>query len=359
MTTPREPGAGHDGAPDQTDDLFAVAWVDDPPAVRLLDQTRLPGEVHVIDCRDLATLAEAIRSLRVRGAPALGVAGAYGVVLGALTGWSPGQAAAELAAQRPTAVNLGWAAERIAARGNDPRELLAAARELDEANAVACRAMGRHGADLIGELAATPARVLTHCNTGMLACQGIGTAFGVARTLHEDGRLSHLWVDETRPLLQGARLTAYEAAALDMPHAVLADAAAGSLLGRAHVDAIVVGSDRIAANGDVANKIGTYPLAVLAARHGVPFLVVAPVSTIDPATPDGAAIPIEERAPDEVRRVLGQVDLTPAGSDAANPAFDVTPAELVTAIVTERGVIRDPDTDAVAAHLAPSTAARD
>ena len=337
------------------DELFAVRWLDDPPTVRLLDQTRLPREVRVLDCRDLATLAEAIRSLRVRGAPALGVAGAYGVVLGARTGWRPADAAAELARQRPTAVNLGWAAQRVAAAGDDPDALLTAARSLDAENAAACRDMGRHGADLLAELAGTPVRLLTHCNTGMLACQGIGTAFGVARTLHERGALAHLWVDETRPLLQGARLTAYEARALGMAYAVLADGAAGSLIARGEVDAVAVGADRIAANGDVANKIGTYPLAVLAARHGIPFLTVAPVSTIDAATADGAAIPIEERDPDEVRTAVGEAALTPADSPTANPAFDVTPADLVTAIVTERGVIRAPDAHAVAAHLTHAT----
>lgn len=337
------------------DDVFAVRWSDDPPTVRLLDQTRLPHTTRVLECRDIPTLAEAIRALRVRGAPALGVAGAYGVVLGAHTGWGPVEAAAELARQRPTAVNLGWAAERVAAAGSAPAALLAEARRIEAENDVACHDMGRHGADLIGELIGLPAGVLTHCNTGTLACQGIGTAFGVARTLFDRGALARLWIDETRPLLQGARLTAYEARALGMPHAVIVDGAAGSLIARGEVDVVAVGADRIAANGDVANKIGTYPLAVVAARHGVPFLVVAPVSTIDPATPDGAAIPIEERDPEEVRTAAGEAALTPADSPAANPAFDVTPAELVTAIVTERGVVHEPGAAAIAAHLGVST----
>jgi methylthioribose-1-phosphate isomerase len=198
--------------------------------------------------------------------------------------------------------------------------------------------MGRHGADaLVDRCGDRRVRVLTHCNTGMLACGGIGTAFGVARTLFEDGRLAQLWVDETRPLLQGARLTAYEAGELGMPHAVLADAAAGSLMAGGQVDAVVVGADRIAANGDTANKVGTYPLAVLADRHRLPLLVVAPTSTVDLAAPDGATVAIEERAPDEVRRVLDEAAITPATSPAVNPAFDITPAELVTAVVTERG----------------------
>lgn len=323
------------------DELFAVRWVgrdEDGPAVRLLDQTRLPHERVVIDCRDLDTLAEAIRALRVRGAPALGVAGAYGVVLGACRGVAPAEAAEELAAQRPTAVNLGWAAHRVAKEGADRGALLAAARAIEDDNAAACRAMGRHGAQaLVERCGERPLRVLTHCNTGMLACQGIGTAFGVARTLFEDGRLARLWVDETRPLLQGARLTAYEAGELGMPHAVLADGAAGAVIARGDVDAVVVGADRIAANGDTANKIGTYPLAVLAHRHGVPLMVVAPVSTVDLATADGTAITVEERDADEVRWALGEVAIAPAASPTINPAFDVTPAGLVSAVVTERG----------------------
>lgn len=324
------------------EELFAVRWLDADqggPAVRLLDQTRLPHERVVLDCPDLAALTEAIRNLRVRGAPALGLAGAYGVVLAVDIGVDPEGAADELAAQRPTAVNLGWAARQVAKAGPGREARLAAARAIEEEGAAACRAMGRHGADaLVDRCGDAPLRLLTHCNTGLLACGGIGTAFGVARTLFEDGRLSQLWVDETRPLLQGARLTAYEAGELGMPHAVLADAAAGALMAAGEVDAVVVGADRIAANGDTANKVGTYPLAVLAGRHGLPMLVVAPTSTVDLATPDGAAIAIEERAPDEIRRVLDEVTLAPASSPAANPAFDVTPAELVTAVVTERGV---------------------
>jgi methylthioribose-1-phosphate isomerase len=186
------------------------------------------------------------------------------------------------------------------------------------------------------------ARVLTHCNTGTLACQGIGTAFGIVRTLFQRGALAHLWVDETRPLLQGARLTAFEAAALGIPHTVIADGAAASVLGAGLVDAILVGADRIAANGDTANKVGTLGLAILAQHFGVPFYVVAPASTIDLATTSGAAIEIEERDPDEVRTILGRARLTPIGSPARNPAFDVTPATLVTAIVTEHGVAYAP-----------------
>jgi methylthioribose-1-phosphate isomerase len=327
------------------DELFAVRWVgpDEPdgPAVRLLDQTRLPTQRVVVDCRDLPALAEAIRTLRVRGAPALGVVGGYGVVLGALTGTPAAEAAALLTAQRPTAVNLGWACGRVRDAGSAVADLLAEACRIEAENTAACQAMGRHGATLVAELAGRrPVALLTHCNTGMLACQGIGTAFGVARTIFDDGALSTLWIDETRPLVQGGRLTAYEAATLGMPHAVLPDGAAASLLSAGRVDAIVVGADRIAANGDVANKIGTLGLAVTARHFGVPFIVVAPVSTVDTATPTGAQIPIEERDPDEVRTALGAVRLTPATSPVHNPAFDVTPAALVTAIVTEAGVVR-------------------
>ncbi|MFO8076768.1 MAG: S-methyl-5-thioribose-1-phosphate isomerase [Egibacteraceae bacterium] len=336
------------------DELFAVRWQETPagPVVQLLDQTRLPGEEVVVDCADLETLAEAIRALRVRGAPALGVAAAYGVVLGAHTGWTPEGAAAYLTEQRPTAVNLGWAAARTAAAGPDPADLLAEARRIDEDNAESCLAIGRHGADLLAELVDGDLGLLTHCNTGMLACQGIGTAFGVARTVFEQGRMARLLVDETRPLLQGARLTAYEAGALGMPHAVAVDGAAAALMAAGEVDAVLVGADRIAANGDTANKVGTYGLAIAAAHHGLPFLVVAPVSTIDAATPDGAAIEIEERDPDEVRTAVGAVTLTPSDSPARNPAFDVTPAALITAVVTEAGVARPVDEAGIAKLLA-------
>jgi methylthioribose-1-phosphate isomerase len=216
--------------------------------------------------------------------------------------------------------------------------VLAEARRIEEENAAACEAMGRHGAALL----AGRRNLLTHCNTGMLACQGIGTAFGVARTLFDRGQLDHLWVDETRPLLQGSRITAFEAAALGMPHTVIPDGAAGAVMAGGRVDAIVVGADRIAANGDVANKVGTFSLAVLAHHHTLPFYVVAPVSTIDLATPDGHSIAIEERSAQEVKTALGKVMLAPAASAAHNPAFDITPAGLITAIITEAGVVQPP-----------------
>ncbi len=323
-------------------------------AVVLLDQTLLPGVREDRRCTSADALIEAIRALAIRGAPALGVAGAMGVALAALVGpEEPGalrahvlREAERLAAARPTAVNLRWAAERAAAiaAGDgwaDAAGLRAALvalgeRILDDEDA-RCRAMGRHGAALFAD----GARLCTQCNTGALACGGFGTALGVARTLHETGRGVHVWVPETRPLLQGARLTAWECDELGIPHAVLTDNAVATLFRDGLVDGVVVGADRIAANGDAANKIGTYALAVLARHHGVPFYVVAPTSTIDPAAATGAAIPIEERARDEVAAFGGRAT-TPAGSPVRNPAFDVTPAALISGIVTEQGVATAP-----------------
>jgi methylthioribose-1-phosphate isomerase len=268
----------------------------------------------------------------VRGAPAIGLAAAYAL---ALAPEGEREAAAELLrATRPTAVNLAWALERC--RGAD--DPLEAARRLHREQDEADRRLAELGAELFGE----STRALTHCNTGALATGGYGTACGVLRAAWERGRLAEVWVDETRPLLQGARLTAWELRRAGIPHRVVADAAAGSLMARGLVDRVVVGADRIAANGDVANKVGTYPLAVLAERHGVPFYVAAPLSTIDVATPDGGSIPIEERDPGEVVE----------GGEAFNPAFDVTPAELVTAIVTEAGVLKAPYGEAIAAAVA-------
>ena len=323
-------------------------------AVELIDQTLLPDRCDIVSCGDDETLAEAIASLRVRGAPAIGIAAAFGIAAAAARASAAGdgvasaarRSAATLRPVRPTAVNLAWACDRMVDRldGLQPHSDIVAAL-VEEAETIAdedrdaCAAMGALGADLLRALRGGPLSVLTHCNTGALCTAGIGTAFGVARTLHERGELGRLWIDETRPLLQGARLTAWEAANLEIPHAVLVDAAAASLFQRGDVDAVIVGADRIAINGDVANKIGTYSLAVLAAHHGVPFVVVAPTSTIDPGTPSGAAIEVEQRRPDEVRRVRGVV-VAPETSPAHNPAFDVTPAELVTAIVTERGIAR-------------------
>jgi methylthioribose-1-phosphate isomerase len=266
----------------------------------------------------------------VRGAPAIGLAAAYGMAL------ADGRedAAELLRSTRPTAVNLAWALEQC--RGAP--DVLEVARRLHREQDEADRRLAGLGAELFEK----GTRALTHCNTGALATGGYGTAGGVLRAAWERGLLSEVWVDETRPLLQGARLTAWELRQAGIPHRVVADSAAGSLMARGLVDRVVVGADRIAANGDVANKVGTYPLAVLAARHGVPFYVAAPLSTIDPATPDGGAIPIEEREPAEVLE----------GGEAFNPAFDVTPAELVTAIVTEAGVLEAPYDESIARAVA-------
>ena len=319
----------------------------------LLDQTRLPAEEKVVVCRDLPALIDSIRRLVVRGAPMLGLAGAYGVALAAYRGEDVAAAAAALTDARPTAVNLSLGARRArdayqrafaSHSGGNEAERFARAAALDEA-----RAMHRQDADASAGIAANGlpliperARILTHCNTGALVAGGEGTAFGIIRAAHRAGRVRMLWVDETRPLLQGARLTAWEARRAGIPYAVLPDGAAASLFARGEVDIVLVGADRIAADGSVANKIGTYGLAVLARHHEVPFAVAAPVSTIDLSTPDGASIVVEQRPDAEVTQV-GGVPTAPAGSPAYNPAFDVTPAHLVSAIVTERGTATPPE----------------
>src|SRR4051794_21468703 len=263
-----------------------IAWAGDH--VRLIDQRRLPGELVMVEAHDVATLCALIRDLAVRGAPALGAAGAMGVALAAVRGEDLDAAAEALVATRPTAVNLrvGVARARAAA---DP---VAEAQRVATEDVVRNRRLGAHGAALLPE----GARVLTHCNAGALACVGYGTALGVIRAAHEQGRRPSVWVDETRPVLQGARLTAWELGRLGISHTLVVDGAAGGLMARGEVDLVVVGADRVAANGDVANKVGTYPLAVLARHHGIPFVVAAPWSTIDLATPDGAAIAVEERS---------------------------------------------------------------
>jgi methylthioribose-1-phosphate isomerase len=299
-------------------------------ALYVLDQRALPDEERWIRCETAEQVADCIRTLAVRGAPAIGLAAAYGLALA-----DDRDAAAELLrSTRPTAVNLAWALEQCR-ESSDP---LATARHLHREQLEADRRLAALGAELFGD----GTRALTHCNTGALATGGYGTACGVLRAAWERGRLAEVWVGETRPLLQGARLTAWELRQAGIPHRVVADSAAGSLMAQGRVDRVVVGADRIAANSDVANKVGTYPLAVLADRHGVPFYVAAPLSTIDPATPNGAAIPIEERDPGEIV----------AGGGAFNPAFDVTPAELVTAIVTEAGVLEPPYTESIARAVA-------
>ena len=291
--------------------------------VVVLDQRRLPGEEVELRCASAADVAEAIRTLAVRGAPAIGIAAAYGFALAASRGEDLDAAYDLLLASRPTAVNLRWALD---AMREDPSRGRAERIHADEVER--CRAMGANALELFPQAA----RVLTHCNAGGLATGGYGTALGAIRSAFEAGRVEHVWVGETRPLLQGARLTAWELDGLGIPHAVIPDGAAASFMARGEVDLVVTGADRIAANGDTANKIGTYSLAVLAAHHGLPLVVVAPTSTLDPVAASGDEIPIEERDPAEVTERF----------PARNPAFDVTPAALVAAIVTERGIHRPP-----------------
>lgn len=301
-------------------------------AVVLLDQRRLPDEVVEIRCRDAAELADAIRTLAVRGAPAIGVAAAYCLALAAMQGHDLDLTFEVLAASRPTAVNLRWALDEMRPDPTPER-----ARRLHADEVERCRAMGAHAAGLVP----AEARILTHCNAGGLATGGYGTALGAIRAAWERGGVSHVWVDETRPLLQGARLTAFELEALGIPHSVIVDGAAASRMAAGEVDLVLTGADRIAANGDTANKIGTYGLAVLAHHHGIPFVIVAPTSTIDPGAATGAAIPIEERDGAEVTDRFA----------ARNPAFDVTPAGLIDAIVTEEGIHRAPYADSLPAPV--------
>jgi methylthioribose-1-phosphate isomerase len=307
-----------------------VRFEEDGPKVVLLDQRRLPDEEVELECRSVAEVVEAIRSLAIRGAPAIGVAAAYALALAAERGEDVDAAAAALARARPTAVNLAWALEQM--RDEPTPEH---ARSLHEEEVERCRAMAAHAAELF----APGTRALTHCNAGGLATGGYGSAVGAILTAWERGLLERVWVDETRPLLQGARLTAWELEAAGIPHAVIADSAAAALMAAGEVDCVITGADRIAANGDTANKIGTYGLAVLAAHHDLPFYVVAPTSTVDLATPTGAGIPIEERPAEEITSRFA----------ARNPAFDVTPAHLIAAIVTEHGVHRAPYADSLAA----------
>jgi len=355
-------------------EIPAIRWDEPPegPVLVLLDQTRLPAAEVELVCTDAPALVEAIRTLAVRGAPLLGIAGAYGVALAAARGFDVDEAARDLAAARPTAVNLAVGVRRAQtayqgalSRGGDQKQAavaaLAAARALHREDAAASARMARHGLALLDELLPGGGhRVLTHCNTGALVSGGEGTAFAVALAAHREGRLRRLWVDETRPLLQGARLTAYEAARNGMAYTLLTDNAAGSLFAAGEVDAVLIGADRIAADGSVANKVGSYPLAVLARYHHVPFVVVAPVTTVDPDTPDGASIEVEQRAGHEVTEVTapqvpvagaeagGGIPVAPLGTQAYNPAFDVTPPELVTAIVTEEGAVSPVTAEALA-----------
>jgi methylthioribose-1-phosphate isomerase len=295
----------------------------EPDAVVVLDQRRLPEEEVELRCASAAEVAEAIRTLAIRGAPAIGVAAAYGLALAATRGEDLDDAYDVLVSSRPTAVNLRWALDTMR---DDPTP--ERARALHDEEVDRCRRMGQHALELVS----AGSRVLTHCNTGGLATGGYGSALGAVRAAWDAGLVAHVWVDETRPLLQGARLTAWELDALGIPFAVIVDGAAASLVAAGEVDAVFTGADRIAANGDVANKVGTYGLALAANLHEIPFVVVAPTSTLDLVAATGADIPIEERDPSEVSTSF----------PAHNPAFDVTPARFVSAIVTEAGVHRAP-----------------
>ena len=329
----------------------------------LLDQTLLPREETWIECRTPEDVAAAIYRLSVRGAPAIGVAAAYGMVVGLNTraeGQSLDDRFAEvgvfLGKTRPTAVNLRWAIERAGEEwaktpGRPDAERIAALLEwahgMHAADVEANRRMGDFGAELFEE----GDRVMTHCNAGALATAGYGTAIGVIQSSWAAGRLAMVWVDETRPLLQGARLTAWELKRQGIPFKIVTDSSVGSLMSRGLVDRVVTGADRVAANGDAANKIGTYTVAVLAERHGVPFYIAAPLSTIDRATPTGAEIPIEERSADEVTSVF-DTRVAPEDAPAANFAFDVTPHELIAALITDVGVLRPPYTESIARAFA-------
>jgi len=305
-------------------------------------------------------IAEAIRRLEVRGAPLIGVSAAYGLALAAHAGDNIESAAAELRATRPTAVNLAWALDRCLTAIHDLRDpseirerMTTEAIAIHEEDIAANLRMGDHGAALLLE----GSRVLTHCNAGALATGGYGTALGVIQTAYATGRIRHVYVDETRPLLQGARLTAWELLRANIPCTVIVDSAAGSCMRRGLIDAVITGADRIAANGDVANKVGTYQIAVLARENGIPFYVAAPTSTIDLALASGDEIPIEERSPDEVTAFRSE-RIAPDGIGAGNPAFDMTPKAYVTAIITENGVARSPFVESLARQFAQKVPAR-
>ena len=327
------------------DTLRAVQWLGDH--LHLLDQRKLQFEEAWIDCRDAGEVAQAIRDLVVRGAPAIGIAAAWGVVLAAQRGGDLGDALATLRAARPTAVNLMWALDRMRARIDTDADATALAREaqaIQKEDLAANRAMGAMGAALIQP----GSGVLTHCNTGSLATSGFGTALGVIRAGVASGDITRVYAGETRPWLQGARLTMWELQRDGIPATLIADSAASHLMKSGGVQWVVVGADRIAANGDTANKIGTYQLAIAARHHGVKFMVVAPSTTVDLATPSGDAIEIELRDPEELLGHAGRRTVAD-GAQAWNPVFDVTPHELIDALVTERGVITQPDAAALRA----------
>ena len=342
--------------------LPTIEWKDD--AIVMIDQRKLPASEIYVSCKTAQEVAKAIKTMVIRGAPAIGVAAAMGIALGMRRSKATGtkQFATEfqklcdlMAATRPTAVNLFWAIEQVkrvfaeAAQGGGSvdeikQRLEAEARRIHDADVASCRAMGAFGADLVPQ----DARILTHCNAGALATAGYGTALGVIRAAAEQGKKVAVLADETRPFLQGARLTAWELVRDGIDTTVITDNMAASMMRLGNVDLVVVGADRIAANGDVANKIGTYGVAVLAKEHEIPFYVAAPLSTIDLNTADGSKIPIEERSDREVTHI-GASRLTPAGARIRNPAFDVTPAKYVTAIITERGIARPPFHESLAA----------
>ena len=352
------PGPGSGSAPTGFRTPFRFASDD---LLLVIDQRQLPDELVEFEVRSAADSAYAIRDMIVRGAPAIGQVAAIGIALTAARAKDARAfarramirgAASGVREARPTAVNLGWAVDRMLARfeavgdlSDDGHAVAAALRA--EADAIVAEATEAHGrlADFglaeLPQVSDRPLQILTHCNTGPLACGQFGTALGIVQALHHAERPVHVWIDETRPYLQGARLTAWELAQAGVPHTVIADMAAGHLMARGEVDAVLVGADRIAANGDTANKIGTYTLAVLAARHRIPFFVCAPMSSVDLETGEGSEIEIEERPPDEVLLIKGR-SIAPAGTDARNPAFDVTPAELITAIVTDEGALGPP-----------------
>ena len=319
--------------------MDAIRW--EGKTLYLLDQTKLPVEEIWLPYTDYRPVADAIRTMVVRGAPAIGVTAAYAYCLAALAGEDLKQAKAVLAASRPTAVNLFWALDRMERKAGDcgghPETLIAEAVAIHQEDVAMCKAMGLYGASVVPD----HAHILTHCNAGALATGGYGTALGVIRAAHEQGKVDMVYADETRPLLQGARLTAYELVTDHIPATLIADNMAASLMAKGKIDMVVVGCDRMAANGDFANKIGTYSVAVNAHHHGVPFYVALPCSTIDLTIPDGSGIPIEERDKNEVRTLYG-VQTAPATVEVYNPAFDVTPHSLVTGIITEKGVIYPP-----------------
>ena len=319
--------------------MEAIRW--EGKTLYLLDQTKLPATEVWIAYTDYRPVIGAIRTMVVRGAPAIGVTAAYAYCLAALEGADLARAKEELAESRPTAVNLFWALERMARKasacGGNPEALIAEARAIHAEDVEMCRAMGAHGAAVVPK----HARILTHCNAGALATGGYGTALGVIRAAHEQGKVDMVYADETRPLLQGARLTAYELVTDCIPATLITDGMAAGLMAQGKIDLVVLGCDRMAANGDFANKIGTYSVAVNAHYHGVPFYTALPCSTIDMSIPDGTHIPIEQRAKDEVR-ALGGVQTAPAGVDVYNPAFDVTPHALLTGIITEKGIVYPP-----------------